>query len=102
MPGQHISNQERGTGARYYNFFMWFDHDDDVVESTALDHTAELIKEEVWVNPVKYYELDSDEEGEPDELQGDEEVIILFIPWIRFSAGPLYCITYTTTWHLLS
>ncbi|ETK96625.1 hypothetical protein F441_00765 [Phytophthora nicotianae CJ01A1] len=53
-----------------FPFFQWFvstDGDQDV---------AEIIKEEIWKNPVPFYMMDEDEEeseGEEEEGEGEEE-----------------------------
>ncbi|TDH72378.1 uncharacterized protein CCR75_003146 [Bremia lactucae] len=51
-----------------YPFFQWFistDGDQDV---------AEIIKEEVWKNPVSFYMLDEGEDDEDEEDEEDEDV----------------------------
>jgi len=51
------------------SFFTWFNPDDQDLE------LAEIIKEELWPNPAKYYlglvEDEAEEEGD-DEVEGEE------------------------------
>eukprot|EP00475_Leptophrys_vorax_P000759 TRINITY_DN10415_c0_g1_i1.p1 TRINITY_DN10415_c0_g1~~TRINITY_DN10415_c0_g1_i1.p1 ORF type:complete len:274 (-),score=57.22 TRINITY_DN10415_c0_g1_i1:221-988(-) len=63
------------------SFFKWFAVDSDTNELDHLnDDIAELLKEDVWSNPLKHYlqedeedeDLDEGEEGEEGE-EGDEE-----------------------------
>mmetsp|Transcript_26481 Transcript_26481/g.43349 ORF Transcript_26481/g.43349 Transcript_26481/m.43349 type:complete len:254 (-) Transcript_26481:126-887(-) len=51
------------------SFFKWFDADDQEVE------LGDIIKEDLWPNPVKYFTevQDDDEEGESDGEEGDED-----------------------------
>jgi len=62
-PGSKRAHDEAGG----LSFFSWFsDHGD-----AGSDELGELLKDEIWPNPLQYY-LATDEEGE-DELDEDEE-----------------------------
>ncbi|KAK6928206.1 hypothetical protein RJ641_006797 [Dillenia turbinata] len=50
------------------NFFTWFDTRKDLVS----DEVAEVIKEDFWTNPLKYFNNDSDDDEEDEEEQGEE------------------------------
>ncbi|GAX76898.1 hypothetical protein CEUSTIGMA_g4344.t1 [Chlamydomonas eustigma] len=69
---------EAGDQIRSYVFLNWFMSEEDVVESLMTDPIADLIKEEIWPNPFKYYEAESEDmeeedvEGEFDEGEEDQ------------------------------
>ncbi|XP_047331465.1 NAP1-related protein 2 [Impatiens glandulifera] len=60
------------------SFFTWFNETqqkDDIVHMDDLqDDIAEIIKEDLWPNPLTYFNNDGDEEGfEVEEVDDDEE-----------------------------
>ncbi|KAF4794077.1 TSPY like 2 [Turdus rufiventris] len=55
------------------SFFAWFgDH-----SFPAGDRVAEIIKEELWPNPLQFYLLGEGAEGSPDSESGEDCVVIL-------------------------
>ncbi|NXQ76377.1 TSYL2 protein, partial [Quiscalus mexicanus] len=55
------------------SFFAWFgDH-----SFPAGDRVAEIIKEELWPNPLQFYLLGEGAEGPPDSESGEDCVVIL-------------------------
>ncbi|KAJ1700177.1 hypothetical protein LUZ63_008689 [Rhynchospora breviuscula] len=52
------------------SFFVWFSEtqDDDQGDSVQDEQIAEIIKEDLWPNPLKYFNNEADEE----ELEGEE------------------------------
>jgi template-activating factor I len=88
------SDQEGRPGSRHYNFIpAWFDGEEHTVDEQ--DMIADKIKEEIWTNPIMFYNdelliLPADEaygdvdegeeyeeegeEGEEDEGEGEEEI----------------------------
>ncbi|RLV62743.1 hypothetical protein DV515_00018989 [Chloebia gouldiae] len=55
------------------SFFAWFgDH-----SFPAGDRVAEIIKEELWPNPLQFYLLGESAEGPPDSESGEDCVVIL-------------------------
>jgi len=81
-PGKDLTKppQTKGEKKRTHDqqesFFSWFtDHAD-----AAADELGEVIKDDIWPNPLQYYlasEVDEDAgeegEGEEEELEGEEE-----------------------------
>jgi template-activating factor I len=78
-----VSNQEGGPGSRQYNFIpAWFDGEEHTVDEQ--DTIADSIKEEIWTNPIMFYNADEPlnlpaddaygdvDEGEEYEEEGDE------------------------------
>ncbi len=67
-----MKNRKRPLGHR--SFFDWFtDHGDP-----SSDEIAELIKDDLWPNPLQYYlapdmEIENGIEGAGDEVDGEEE-----------------------------
>lgn len=62
--------RERG---HEYRIINWFDNEPELVQSAAQDDMAEIIKEEIWPDPIRYYDADSelaDEEGEVSRSTG--------------------------------
>uniref|UniRef100_A0A9I9DQL4 NAP1-related protein 2-like n=1 Tax=Cucumis melo TaxID=3656 RepID=A0A9I9DQL4_CUCME len=60
------------------SFFSWFGETDQKDITELHDEVAEIIKEDLWPNPLKYFnnDIDEDEEdsdGEDDEENGDED-----------------------------
>lgn len=75
-----LQSKDQATGRRrrhreYKAFFEWFQDNTDPVN----DEIAELIKDDLWPNPLQYFlvpdiEVDDEEEDEdPDDDEGDEE-----------------------------
>ncbi|XP_064557706.1 putative testis-specific Y-encoded-like protein 3 [Zonotrichia leucophrys gambelii] len=55
------------------SFFAWFgDH-----SAPAGDRVAEIIKDELWPNPLQFYLLGEGPEGPPDSESGEDCVVIL-------------------------
>ncbi|CAA7043268.1 unnamed protein product [Microthlaspi erraticum] len=57
------------------SFFTWFT-DDQHSENEINDEVADIIREDLWINPLAYFNNDSDEEdsgGDDDDEEGDEE-----------------------------
>jgi len=69
---------EAGDQVRPYVFLDWFMSEEETVESLMTDPIADLIKEEIWPNPFKYYEAESEDmdgediDGEFDEGEDDQ------------------------------
>jgi len=65
--------------AKYPTFFEWFSEDDNPNSMLAADEFGEIIKEDIWANPLQYYLLSEEEEDEDeeeideDELEGEDE-----------------------------
>ncbi|CAL5016558.1 unnamed protein product [Urochloa decumbens] len=64
------------------SFFSWFsDTENEIFAHGELDQVADIIKEDLWPNPLKYFnneledelELEDDEEGSDDEEDEDDE-----------------------------
>ncbi|XP_028395026.1 protein SET-like [Dendronephthya gigantea] len=59
------------------SFFSWFTDESD----GATDELGEMIKDEIWPNPLQYYftfagqDDDGDDEGEDDDEEGDEDIV---------------------------
>jgi len=61
-------NNKRKRNSEYKTFFDWFTDNGDPIN----DEIAELIKDDIWPNPLQYY-LVPDIEVEQDEEDNDEE-----------------------------
>lgn len=61
-------NQKRKRNLEYKTFFDWFTDNSDAVN----DEIAELIKDDLWPNPLQYY-LVPDIEVEPDENDDEDD-----------------------------
>ncbi|XP_042402545.1 NAP1-related protein 2-like [Zingiber officinale] len=58
------------------SFFSWFNENLQENLSGVMDEVAEIIKEDLWPNPLKYFnnEIDEDDfDGEDDEEETDED-----------------------------
>ncbi|KAG1661345.1 hypothetical protein FOA52_005907 [Chlamydomonas sp. UWO 241] len=69
-----MDNVEEGGGASQYHFFSWFmDEEHEVMDTN--DDIAELIKEEIWTDPMRYWAHEGPytEEGEEGEEFSDGE-----------------------------
>lgn len=74
-----LQSKQQGSGRRrrhaeYKAFFDWFQDNSDPVN----DEIAELIKDDLWPNPLQYFlvpdiEVDEEEDDEADEEDFDEE-----------------------------
>ncbi|KAG7401250.1 hypothetical protein PHYBOEH_002434 [Phytophthora boehmeriae] len=50
-----------------FNFFQWF------AKTENENEIAEIIKDEVWKNPVAFYTMDEDEDDDEEEEEGEGE-----------------------------
>ncbi|PKI77997.1 hypothetical protein CRG98_001617, partial [Punica granatum] len=50
-------------------FFQWFK--DDAALDAISDEVAEIIREDLWANPLTYFNNEADEELESDEEGGE-------------------------------
>ncbi|KAG7385967.1 hypothetical protein PHYPSEUDO_000929 [Phytophthora pseudosyringae] len=50
-----------------FPFFQWF------VSTDGEQDVSEIIKEEMWKNPVQYYMMDEEEDEEEEEGEGDDD-----------------------------
>lgn len=64
-----------------YKLFRWFEVEEEVLEPSLQDNLADILKEEIWPDPLKYYtgagledEEDEDElgEGAAEMLEAEE------------------------------
>ncbi|XP_058450033.1 protein SET isoform X2 [Malaya genurostris] len=69
LPKKALANR-RKRGLEYRTFFDWFTDNNDPIN----DDIAELIKDDLWPNPLQYYLVpDIEVEAEAEEDGGDEE-----------------------------
>jgi len=59
--------------AKYPSFFEWFTAEEADNPMLAADEFGEIIKEDIWANPLQYFLMTSDEEEDEDEEEIDEE-----------------------------
>lgn len=69
---EHLE-QQRASGKRkrnsdYKSFFAWFTDNND----PACDEVAELIKDDLWPNPLQYFLVPGD--NDDIEVEGDEDI----------------------------
>lgn len=62
-----FNHKKKRNNTEYKSFFDWFTDNSDPVN----DEIGELIKDDLWPNPLQYY-LVPDIEAEPDEDEDDE------------------------------
>ncbi|KAL1322711.1 hypothetical protein HN51_067706 [Arachis hypogaea] len=55
------------------SFFSWFGETEQKDLAEFTDEVAEIIKEDLWPNPLKYFNNDADEEDSDGEEDADEE-----------------------------
>lgn len=75
-PGRNLLEhleQQRASGKRkrnsdYKSFFAWFTDNND----PACDEVAELIKDDLWPNPLQYFLVPGD--NDDIEVEGDEDI----------------------------
>ncbi|TQD92022.1 hypothetical protein C1H46_022426 [Malus baccata] len=58
------------------SFFSWFSDSQhkDILEDEIHDEIAEVIKEDLWPNPLTYFNHEADDDEEFDDEEADEEV----------------------------
>ncbi|MCL7034049.1 hypothetical protein MKW94_009731, partial [Papaver nudicaule] len=75
--GVNHENEKKGNKRSHEeeSFFTWFSDDQDKNLLEALhDEVAEVIKEDLWPNPLKYFNNEADEDFDDEEgEEGDEE-----------------------------
>ena len=52
----------------------WFSEDDNPNSMLAADEFGEIIKEDIWANPLQYYLLSEEEEDEDEEEIDEDEL----------------------------
>lgn len=67
-----VKGRKRQAQAMLDSFFSWFESSSDMLS----DEVGELIKDDVWNNPMQYYlssEMDDDEEDIEEEEEEEDE-----------------------------
>ncbi|XP_078432763.1 NAP1-related protein 2-like [Wolffia australiana] len=74
--GNHITSKDGKRDFQEESFFSWFGEAPQKTMSDGFqDEVAEIIKEDLWPNPLKYFNNDADEEdfaGDDDEDEEDD------------------------------
>jgi len=73
-----ISPEKEGNKRSYQeeSFFTWFSETQKDTPDGIHDEVAEIIKEDLWPNPLKYFNSEADEEyedGEDEDDDGEDE-----------------------------
>jgi len=73
---KEIILQRRKRGLDVKTFFSWFSDNSD----PAADDIAEVIKDDLWPNPLQYYltpDGDENDEDEGEDGEGDEDAVVM-------------------------